>query len=58
MRGGVNEGIEQILGYMDKVGSDSGWLVIFDRDTGKSWDEKIYTRIETAGEKRVAVVGC
>jgi hypothetical protein len=58
MRGGVNEGIEQILGYMDKVGSDVGWLVIFDRDAGKSWDEKIYTRMETVGERKVAVVGC
>ncbi|GBU23122.1 hypothetical protein R80B4_03038 [Fibrobacteres bacterium R8-0-B4] len=58
MRGGLSEGIKQITGYMDKVGADSGWLVIFDKDAGKSWDEKIYTRIETVGGKRVAVVGC
>jgi len=58
MRGGVNEGIRQILGYMDKVGSDAGWLVIFDRDKGKNWDEKIYMRFETVRGKRVAVVGC
>jgi len=58
MRGGVNEGIEQILGYMDKVGSDIGWLVIFDRDAGKSWDEKIYTQVETVEGKRVTIFGC
>jgi hypothetical protein len=57
MRSGAKS-IEQILGYMDKVGSDEGWLVIFDNDPGKSWDEKIYMREETAGEKRVTVVGC
>ena len=58
MRGGVNEGIEQIIGYMDKVGADAGWLVIFDRDKTKSWDEKIYMRVETVRGKRVAVAGC
>jgi len=50
--------IEQILGYMDKVGSNEGWLVIFDNDPGKSWDEKIYMREETADGKRVTVAGC
>jgi len=24
----------------------------------KSWDEKIYERVETVGEKRVIVFGC
>jgi len=52
MRGNA-KGIEQILSYMDKVGADAGWLVIFDRDTGKSWDEKIYMQEESAGGKRV-----
>jgi len=55
---GKAQGIEQILGYMDKVGSDNGWLVIFDRDPGKSWAERIYVKEETAGGKTVTVVGC
>jgi hypothetical protein len=57
MRGNA-KGIEQILGYMDKVGSNTGWLVVFDRDPKKSWSKKIYTRVEKVGEKRVTVVGC
>ncbi len=50
--------IDQLLEYMDKSGSDAGWLVIFDRDTEKSWDEKIYTRDEIVDGKKVTVVGC
>jgi hypothetical protein len=43
---------------MDKVGSNSGWLVIFDRDAGKSWDEKIYMKKETINGKEITVAGC
>jgi hypothetical protein len=50
--------LDQILGYMDKVGSNVGWLVIFDKDAEKSWDEKIFTREEMVDGKRVTVVGC
>jgi len=57
MRGNA-KGIEQMLGYMDKVGSDTGWLVVFDRDPKKPWSKKIYTRVEKAGGKKVTVVGC
>ena len=52
------ESLAQIRGYMDKVGSDAGWLVIFDKDPGKSWDEKIFMRGETVDGKRVTVAGC
>ena len=53
-----SESLEQILTYMDKVGSDIGWLVIFDRDTKKSWDEKIYMREESVNGKKIVVAGC
>jgi len=46
------------MGYMDRVGSDTGWLVIFDKDAKKNWDEKIYMKEETVGEKKVTVIGC
>jgi hypothetical protein len=49
---------DQILAYMDRVGSDMGWLVIFDRSTEKSWDEKIYMTEEIIDGKRVVVAGC
>jgi hypothetical protein len=53
-----SKSLKQILDYMDKVGSSRGWLIIFDRDTEKSWDEKIYMREENVDGKRVVVVGC
>jgi hypothetical protein len=53
-----SKSVEQILDYMDKVGSDNGWLVIFDRDTEKPWDEKVYMREENVDGKRIVVAGC
>ena len=52
------ESLSQVVEYMDKVGSDTGWLVIFDRDTEKPWDEKIYMREEAVNGKKITVAGC
>jgi len=49
---------DQLLDYMDKSGSEIGWLVIFDRDKKKSWGKKLYMRDETVGKKKIVVVGC
>jgi hypothetical protein len=49
---------EQIVEYMDKIGSNTGWLVIFDRDTEKCWDEKIYMKTENINGKTITVAGC
>jgi AAA+ ATPase superfamily predicted ATPase len=57
----IERGIEQTLGYMDTLGCKEGWLVIFDRDMEKSWDEKIFQRTETSSDgqgKTVGVFGC
>jgi hypothetical protein len=43
---------------MDKVGSNQGWLVIFDRNTEKPWEEKVYMREENVNGKRIVVAGC
>jgi hypothetical protein len=50
--------LKQISEYMDKVGSNTGWLVIFDRDTEKSWDDKIYMKKERVGGKEITIAGC
>ncbi len=42
----IAEGVEQTLRYMDRSGTRSGHLVIFDRDPAKSWAEKIVEREE------------
>ena len=54
----VQEGIEQLATYMTTLGETIGWLVIFDRDTGKKWDKKIYWKTEDYNGKRIHVVGC
>jgi hypothetical protein len=52
------DSMAQISAYMDRVGSSFGWLVIFDRDTEKPWDEKIYMKEEAVAGKKIVVVGC
>lgn len=42
---------------MDISGSREGYLVVFDRDVQKSWEEKIYHRIEKVQGKTVEVWG-
>jgi hypothetical protein len=49
---------QQILKYMERVGANEGWVVIFDRDDEKSWDERIYIREEIANGKKITVAGC
>jgi hypothetical protein len=38
------KGLEQLAGYMDTLGCNEGWLVIFDQRTGLTWDEKIFQK--------------
>ena len=54
----IEKGIEQTLGYMDTLGCTEGWLVVFDRNKKKAWDEKIYKNPETINGKIVNVFGC
>ena len=54
----IADGLSQLAGYMDKVGENSGWLVLFDRDATKLWDEKIYMRKEMINGKEITVAGC
>jgi len=52
------EVIPQIMKYMEKMGSDDGWVVIFDRNTDKSWDEKLYITEEIVNNKKITILGC
>ncbi len=51
------EGLEQTRAYMDRCAAAEGHLVIFDRSTDKSWDEKVFCRQDTNGGKPVTVWG-
>jgi hypothetical protein len=50
--------LEQMARYLDTMGLDEGWLVMFDLRSTTPWDERLTSRtVETAG-KRVHIVGC
>ena len=47
----------QLAGYLDTLGLPEGWMAVFDEDTAKSWNEKLYLRDETVDGKTIHVVG-
>ena len=51
------EGLEQTAGYMDRCGAESGHLVIFDRDEGKKWEDRIFRRSGSADGVAIEVWG-
>ena len=53
----LREGLEQTAAYMDRCGSESGHLVIFDRSEGKPWEEKIFRRDERGRGRTITVWG-
>lgn len=54
----VAQGLEQTVQYMDTSKATEGHLVIFDRDTIKVWEEKIYHAKEKIDDKIICVWGC
>ena len=52
------DALEQLHGYLEQLGLDHGWLVLFDLRSTLGWQEKLATReVEYAG-KRMTIVGC
>jgi hypothetical protein len=55
----AKDATEQILKYMERVGSKEGWVVIFDRTPKKSWSKKLYAKeVKLANRKKVTIFGC
>jgi len=52
------EGIKQLSSYMDTLGCNEGWLVIFDRRKKQSWKSRLFWKSEKTEEKQIFVVGC
>lgn len=52
------EGLNQLAQYMDGFNEKEGWLMIFDRNEKKSWNEKIYWKTEDYENKVIHIVGC
>jgi hypothetical protein len=45
------EGIAQALGYLDRLGTSEGWILIFD-ERARSWEEKLWKEeLEVEGKK-------
>ena len=53
----IREGLRQTAAYLDRLGSGSGHLVVFDRDGKRSWEDKIYRRDEEHEGKAITVWG-
>ena len=54
----IQKGLVQLSNYMTTLGETTGWLIIFDRSNTKSWEEKIYWKVETFEGKLIYIVGC
>jgi hypothetical protein len=53
----ISRGVEQLSGYLDTVGLDHGWLVVFDVRPERSWEERLFQREAMVDGKRVVVLG-
>ncbi len=47
----------QLAGYLDHLGLPEGWMAVFDTDSDKPWDEKLYNRDIDFNGKTLHVVG-
>ena len=52
-----SDSYSQLAGYLGTLGLAEGWLAVFDTDSDKSWNEKLYNRNETFAGKTIHVVG-
>ncbi|MBT8419938.1 MAG: ATP-binding protein [Gammaproteobacteria bacterium] len=46
----IEEGLAQTADYMDRVGAEEGYLIIFNRKPDTPWEEKIFAREEQSEE--------
>ncbi|MCB2263430.1 MAG: ATP-binding protein [Candidatus Thiosymbion ectosymbiont of Robbea hypermnestra] len=53
----IAEGLAQTADYMDRIGTDEGYLIVFDRTPEMAWEEKVLVRQERHGEYRIGVWG-
>jgi len=53
----IEKGLEQTADYMDVNSATEGHLVVFDRKTDKSWDERIFRQEHAIGKYQITVWG-
>ena len=52
------EALIQPRGYMDTLGAKEGWLMVFDNNPEKQWEEKINYTVEKSPNSAIHVFGC
>ncbi|MDJ0836071.1 MAG: AAA-like domain-containing protein [Acidobacteriota bacterium] len=52
------KGLDQLAGYMNHLGLREGWLIIFERDPGPTWEQKISWETRDHAGKTIHIVGC
>ena len=50
--------LQQVRRYTDHLGVEEGWLVVFDPDMAKSWDEKISHEDRVVDGKTIHLFFC
>ena len=53
----IEAGLPQTADYMDRCAAEEGHLVIFDRDAGRTWEEKIFVKTHPFEGKEIRVWG-
>ncbi|ETR70627.1 MAG: hypothetical protein OMM_03106 [Candidatus Magnetoglobus multicellularis str. Araruama] len=52
------EGKKQIADYMDSLGCDEGWLIVFDQRKNISWKKRLFWRTATVRGLKIHTIGC
>ena len=52
------EALEQLAGYLDRLGLAEGWLVMFDMREKPTWQERLFMRDVVHEGKTIRIVGC
>ncbi len=54
----LSQGVEQLSRYLERLGLDEGYLVIFDQRPEVGWDARLYEKeVEGRGGRRIVVFG-
>ncbi len=52
-----SQGLDQLGAYLDRLGLDEGYLLIFDQREGRSWDDRICEQQTERGGKTIHIFG-
>jgi hypothetical protein len=53
----LRQGVEQVVTYMDRCKAEEGYLVVFDKTPGWSWEEKVFRDIVEVDGRAIPVWG-